>query len=298
MTPQTLDGLAIERLIKDAQARLTLAGDLVEPRLSLLHLSEALTLIAKVERLLHPGDGTDQPDAVVLHNLAHRYRRKLLGTETTPEVIDHVLSSVAASQWDAIFVNTAIPAVWRILKGVRAEAESNRPWSIYWLMGRRALALLITTCLLYFLTRLILPFGAWVVYYNDVDLQRPAALRVEFTVDKAYAEERPASFTHRNRWSARWSGSVFAPENDTYEFYVQSDDGVRLWIDGQLIIDHWQDTKWQTSGQHGSIKLSAGKHRFRLEHYKRDGNGAVRVRWTGGGIPPNTVLGYPYLYKY
>ena len=296
MNPHVEKALTIDARLKDAQLRLTMAGDLVDPHKSLLHLSAALTAIVQAERLLHPDDSTNQPDGVILRNLSHRHRAKLLGTETTPETIERLLSS--PSDASPTLINDAIPAVWRIIKGVMADAHSQRPWGMYRLKAIRVAMFLACLCLLYMALRLLLPLGTWVVYYNDVDLKKPTAVRTEFNLNKAYEEERPAAFVHRNRWSARWSGKFYAPKKDSYSFYIQSDDGVRFWVDDQLIIDNWQDTKWNSSGQHGAMTLSAGRHRFRLEHYKRNGNGAVRVRWTGGGIPPNTVLGYPYLFKY
>jgi hypothetical protein len=298
MNQRMEDSVTIDRLLQEAQARVTRAGDLVEPRQSLTHLFSALETLARVERLLHPGDGTNQPDSIVLSNLAHRHRRKLMGVEDTPAIIGRVLASVTAAHGDALLVNDAIPAVWRLLKGLMADAQSQRPLGRYPRMAVRALTFILATWLLYQAVRLLLPFGSWVVYYNDLNLQKPAALRSEFGLHKNFGVDRPAAFVHRNGWSARWTGKFFAPKRASYDFYIQSDDGVRFWVDDQLLIDHWQDTSWSSSGQHASMKLSAGPHHFRLEHFKRNGNGAIRLRWTGGGIPPNTVLGYPYLYKY
>src|SRR5205085_11521832 len=42
-------------------------------------------------------------------------------------------------------------------------------------------------------------------------------------------------------FTARWQGCVQPQFNETYTFYTTADDGVRLWINGQQIINGWVD---------------------------------------------------------
>jgi hypothetical protein len=42
-------------------------------------------------------------------------------------------------------------------------------------------------------------------------------------------------------FSVRWVGTVQPPTSGNYTFYTESDDGVRLWVDGRLIVDNWTD---------------------------------------------------------
>ena len=44
-----------------------------------------------------------------------------------------------------------------------------------------------------------------------------------------------------DNFSVRWSGQVLAPVTGTYTFTTTSDDGVRLYVNGQLLIDNWTD---------------------------------------------------------
>ncbi|HZE15236.1 MAG TPA: PA14 domain-containing protein, partial [Mycobacterium sp.] len=63
----------------------------------------------------------------------------------------------------------------------------------------------------------------------------------------------------------------------TYRFYVRVDDGARLWIDGQLVIDQWHDSSPQTYSVYRT--LSQGKHDLRLEMYERTGGAAISLWW-------------------
>jgi hypothetical protein len=89
---------------------------------------------------------------------------------------------------------------------------------------------------------------------------------------------------------------LLVTEKTEYQFYLQADEGARFWIDDHLIVDHWGNRTW-IPGRHGAVRLEARQHRIRIEHYDSAGNAAMRLRWTGGGIPANTVLGTPQVRK-
>src|SRR6185503_19810160 len=86
------------------------------------------------------------------------------------------------------------------------------------------------------------PSGLKGDYFANKSLTSPAALtRVDATVNFQWSQGRPAPSLPLDRYSVRWSGQVEAPVAGAYTFYTRSDDGVRLWVDGQLLINHWSD---------------------------------------------------------
>ena len=141
------------------------------------------------------------------------------------------------------------------------------------------------------------PYGLVTTYYEGINFDRTICRRPEKALLKDYQKRRPALFVPRSRFSARWKGFLLAPETAEYSFYAQSDDGLRLFIDGHMLIDNWKDNDWFTSGKHGKMHLEKGLHPIIVEHYDRQGAAALRVRWTGGPIPDNTVIGGKYLLK-
>ena len=72
---------------------------------------------------------------------------------------------------------------------------------------------------------------------------------------------------------------------------------LRLYVDGEIAVDNWQNQTWKNSGRHAARYLEKGFHVLRLEHCKCSGEGGFRVRWCGGGIAPNTVLAEPFLQR-
>ncbi len=81
-------------------------------------------------------------------------------------------------------------------------------------------------------------------------------------------------------FSARWTRTVnFA--QDIYRFTVTGDDGVRLYVDGQLRIDKWilQPPTTYTA----DVFLSAGNHEVKLEYYENNGGAVALLSWTSVG---------------
>jgi hypothetical protein len=99
-------------------------------------------------------------------------------------------------------------------------------------------------------------------------------------------EPWPASF------SARWTGTLAAPADGTYRFQLSADDGVRLWLDGELVgesvvPDNVNLIDVQT-------ELSAGPHAIRVDYFQRGGGKALELWWQPPGeslqpVPPGAL---------
>lgn len=93
----------------------------------------------------------------------------------------------------------------------------------------------------------------------------------------------------------RWTGEVQPLFSETYTFYVVSDDGIRLWVNDQLIIDQWvPQPPTETSGQ---IQLEEGqRYAIKLEYFEEGGGAMVQLWWSSLSHPkqiiPTTQL-YP-----
>ncbi len=99
-------------------------------------------------------------------------------------------------------------------------------------------------------------------------------------------------------FSARWTGQMEAEYNETYTLYTLSNDGVRLWLDDQLLIDDWNihESTWNSA----TIDLEAGqKYDLRLEYFDDEGDAVIRLEWDSPSTPrqviPEIRLSYPDL---
>ena len=84
----------------------------------------------------------------------------------------------------------------------------------------------------------------------------------------------PVSGFGVDTFSVRWTGEVVPQFSETYRFYTSSDDGVRLWVNNQQIVNNWTDHG--TTENSGTIALTAGQ---RLP----DPDGVLRSGRAGGG---------------
>lgn len=80
--------------------------------------------------------------------------------------------------------------------------------------------------------------------------------------------------------TARWTGSITAPEDGDYTFAASGDNGFRLFIDGQVVIDHWEPD-WDNEQTSKAIALKAGEpHAFKLEMFQDTGGANMFLRWS------------------
>jgi hypothetical protein len=78
-------------------------------------------------------------------------------------------------------------------------------------------------------------------YFDTPDLTGPALTRIDPTVNFEWGSGAPVASVAPGTYSARWTGQVFTFETGQYSFFTTADDGVRLWVNGQLVIDRWSD---------------------------------------------------------
>ena len=128
------------------------------------------------------------------------------------------------------------------------------------------------------------------IYYPNVNLTgKPLFSLPSWDIDFNWGEGNPSSIygytAPRDFFSVRWKGRRYF-HSGTYKFHTLTDDGVRLWVDNQLIIDKWQDqppTEWTAN-----VFLDEGFHWIRMEYYERAGGAMARLWWervSGGGTP-------------
>jgi hypothetical protein len=113
-------------------------------------------------------------------------------------------------------------------------------------------------------------------YFAGVDLSgRPLLTRVETTLDHNWGWGSPGAGVPSDYFSARWTQPL-SFQGGLYRFTTTTDDGVRLWVDGQLLIDSWRPMRGTRSA---TIRLSPGTHDVKMEYYERNGVALARLTW-------------------
>lgn len=86
----------------------------------------------------------------------------------------------------------------------------------------------------------------------------------------------------RDNFSARWTGTLRVDKDGEYTFYLTTDDGTRMWVDGNSLIDVWVPRPPTTSEE--KIALAAGEHKVVVEFYEGGGGATARLEWSGEGL--------------
>ncbi len=122
----------------------------------------------------------------------------------------------------------------------------------------------------------------------------PTLVRTDATVNFDWGSGSPDSSISVDHFTVRWTGSVQAQFNEPYTFYTSTDDGVRLWVDGQLIIDKWVDqgpTEWS-----GLINLVGGqKYSMTMQYYENGGGAVAELSWSSPSTA-KTIISQNQLY--
>ncbi|HYI18875.1 MAG TPA: PA14 domain-containing protein, partial [Solirubrobacteraceae bacterium] len=124
------------------------------------------------------------------------------------------------------------------------------------------------------------PAGLQATYFDDPALTTPAISRVDPAVDFDWGLGTPGpAITDADTFSARWTGTLTAASSEPHTFALAADDGGRLWLDGELLIDAWNRTSPDPA--RATVALTAGTaYAIRLE-YREDAYGAsAQLRWS------------------
>jgi LysM repeat protein len=123
------------------------------------------------------------------------------------------------------------------------------------------------------------PTGTWFgEYYNNMFLAGgPTFTRTDAAVDFDWGRTTPPGpGVDKYLWSARWTGTVYLT-GGTYRFHVIVDDGVRVFVDGRVVIDEWEDNPGVEFM--GDKHLSTGNHEIKVEFYQKGYDAKIKLWW-------------------
>ena len=139
--------------------------------------------------------------------------------------------------------------------------------------------------------------GLDATYFNNQTLYgSPAFQTIDAGVNHDWQGGSPDAAVNVDHFSARWEGRVQATYSGAFTFYTQSDDGVRLWVNGSLVIDNWTD-HGPTEDRSSPVTLTAGQfYDIKMEYFENSGGAVARLLWASdnqvkGVIPSNQL--YP-----
>lgn len=121
------------------------------------------------------------------------------------------------------------------------------------------------------------PSGVWTGYYfANQELDYLAFTRIDPSINFNWGTSSPGPGIGKNLWSARW---ISTQQFDTglYQFSAIVDDGVRIYVDDQLVVNEWSNHAG--TKVIGTINLTAGVHTVKVEYYQFGHEALITVWW-------------------
>lgn len=122
------------------------------------------------------------------------------------------------------------------------------------------------------------PQQGWKAEYfkNPNLLGTPLLTTSDEKIDMNWAEAAPAQNFPADNFSVRWTTSTKL-EAGHYHFEIGADDGIRLIVDGEVILDAFEPGSFRTFSY--DLWLDAGKHDFQVDYFEETGMAGVFVEW-------------------
>ncbi len=130
-------------------------------------------------------------------------------------------------------------------------------------------------------------------YYNNTDLQgAPALVRQDNAIDFNWVNDSPTPAINTDNFSVRWTRTQYFGAGQ-YQFSATADDGVRLYVDNQLIIDEWHGG---SAVYNATITLAGGQHTIKVEYMEQYAFANIKLDWVLTQNQPQLPEGYNATY--
>ena len=126
-------------------------------------------------------------------------------------------------------------------------------------------------------------------YFDNRDFTGLKLSRTDAQVNFNWGSGSPASSIGSDTFSVRWTGTLVPHLSESYTFHTSTDDGVRLWIDGKLVIDRLSNQPLTTYSS-APIALTAGKPvAIRVDYFDNTGQAQAKLIWSSKSTPREIV---------
>jgi hypothetical protein len=130
-------------------------------------------------------------------------------------------------------------------------------------------------------------------YFNGITLSGTPVERFDQNINFDWQGDSPIAGIGNDNFSVRWTSQLSAPATAPYTICAVGDDGVRLWVNGELLINDWIDSS--AKERCGTIALTGSQtYSLKLEYYERGGQASIKLLWSSPSFGKQ-IIGAEYL---
>jgi len=147
-------------------------------------------------------------------------------------------------------------------------------------------------------TNLSEPYGITARYYHSDGEDRFAEFvleRREYGIDYNWQDQQSPHPDVENDFAAKWYGFISIEAAGDYTFYTRVDDGVRFYLNEELLIESWI-SQGATEYSADPVFLEAGLHPFLIEYYEGGGPGSIRFSWSSDFFEKQVIAAESFRY--
>lgn len=131
--------------------------------------------------------------------------------------------------------------------------------------------------------------GLTAQYYDNMDLTGLVTTRTDQTVNFDWSTGSPATGVGVDTFSVRWTGTITPLFSQAYTLYTQSDDGIRVWFNGNLLIDNWTDHASTENSGVTPVLVAGTAYPITIEYYENGGGAIARLSWSSSSQAKQVV---------
>jgi hypothetical protein len=129
-------------------------------------------------------------------------------------------------------------------------------------------------------------------YYGTQNMTDPLFTRADGSINFHWGFSPPIPSMSSTNYSVVWTGTVQAGYSENYTFYTNSSDGCRLWVNGEEMVNDWQDQG--ATQESWSIPLQAGQqYPFVMEYFNNTADSTVSLSWASPSQPLEVIPPFP-----
>lgn len=126
-------------------------------------------------------------------------------------------------------------------------------------------------------------------YFDNIDFTNLKLTRVDSTVNFDFGTGSPDPLLGADTFSVRWTGTITPEFAQAYTLFTRSDDGIRVWFNGALLIDNFIDHSPTENSGVTPVLVAGQAYPIQIDFYENGGGATAVLSWSSASQPKQVV---------
>src|SRR5688572_26111523 len=127
-------------------------------------------------------------------------------------------------------------------------------------------------------------------YFNNLSFLGTPLVRDTLTIDVNWGFQSPDPSIPVDGFTSRHTGRIVPTSTDSYHFIAKVSGGVKMWLDGQLILDFWIEHPENSEFVSAACQLKGGSvYNLKVEYFETAGVASTHLFWQASSMPRQLV---------